>query len=111
MYKRQRLARGAVKTAAVVQIEDDIHVGFGDQGQMCIRDRSKALDCVERELLGVTSNHGKRVACVSMRLCRDVYKRQGDDKLREALNKAIVHIRLNGEYDRITRKYFAFSIY
>ena len=27
-----RLARGAVKTAAVVQIEDDIHVGFGDQG-------------------------------------------------------------------------------
>ena len=31
---------------------------------------SKALDCVERELLGVTSNHGKRVACVSMRLCR-----------------------------------------
>ena len=37
--------------------------------------------------------------------------RKGDDKLREALNKAIVHIRLNGEYDRITRKYFAFSIY
>lgn len=31
---------------------------------------SKALDCVESELLGVTSNHGKRVACVSMRLCR-----------------------------------------
>lgn len=31
---------------------------------------SRALDCVESELLGVTSNHGKRVACVSMRLCR-----------------------------------------
>lgn len=31
---------------------------------------SKALDCVESELLGVTSNHGKRVACISMRLCR-----------------------------------------
>lgn len=31
---------------------------------------SKALDCVESELLGVTSNHGKRVAYVSMRLCR-----------------------------------------
>lgn len=37
--------------------------------------------------------------------------RKGDDELREALNKAIVQIRLNGEYDRITRKYFAFSIY
>ncbi|MCH5276822.1 MAG: HD domain-containing protein [Desulfovibrionaceae bacterium] len=31
---------------------------------------SKALDCVESELLGVTTNHGKRVACISMRLCR-----------------------------------------
>lgn len=31
---------------------------------------SKALDCVERELLGVTTNHGKRTAYVSMRLCR-----------------------------------------
>lgn len=31
---------------------------------------SKALDCVERELLGATTNHGKRTAYVSMRLCR-----------------------------------------
>ena len=31
---------------------------------------STALDCVEQELLGVTSNHSRRVACLSMRLCR-----------------------------------------
>lgn len=30
---------------------------------------SEALDCVERELLGVTGNHSKRVAFISMRLC------------------------------------------
>lgn len=37
--------------------------------------------------------------------------RKGDDHLRETVNKAIARIRLNGDYDRITRKYFAFSIY
>lgn len=37
--------------------------------------------------------------------------RQGDDTLREAINEAIARVRLNGDYDRITRKYFAFSIY
>lgn len=37
--------------------------------------------------------------------------RKGDDELREALNRAIAHIRLNGDYDRVTRKYFAFGIY
>lgn len=37
--------------------------------------------------------------------------RKGDKHLREDINKAIAHIRLNGDYDRITRKYFAFSIY
>lgn len=31
---------------------------------------SMALDCVEHQLLGVTSNHGKRTALLSMRLCR-----------------------------------------
>ena len=31
---------------------------------------SKALDFVERELLSVTTNHGKRVAYVSARVCR-----------------------------------------
>ncbi len=31
---------------------------------------SRALDFVEREMLGVSSNHGKRVAYVSMRLCQ-----------------------------------------
>lgn len=31
---------------------------------------SRALDCVEQDLLGVTSNHGKRVAYVSMQICR-----------------------------------------
>jgi len=30
---------------------------------------SKALDCVERDALGVTGNHSKRVAYISMRLC------------------------------------------
>ena len=32
-------------------------------------------------------------------------------RLIEAINEAIVHIKLNGEYDRIVRKYFPFSIY
>ena len=32
-------------------------------------------------------------------------------ELIEAINEAIVHIKLNGEYDRIVRKYFPFSIY
>lgn len=31
---------------------------------------SMSLDCVERQLLGVTSNHGKRTALLSMRLCQ-----------------------------------------
>jgi HD-GYP domain-containing protein (c-di-GMP phosphodiesterase class II) len=31
---------------------------------------STALDCVEREFLGVTYNHGKRVAYLSTRVCR-----------------------------------------
>lgn len=30
---------------------------------------SRALDCVERDAIGVTSNHSKRVAYISMRLC------------------------------------------
>lgn len=37
--------------------------------------------------------------------------RKGDDALREAVNKAIIQIRMNGDYDRVTRKYFVFSIY
>lgn len=31
---------------------------------------SQALDCVENALLGVATNHSRRVACVSMRICR-----------------------------------------
>lgn len=37
--------------------------------------------------------------------------RKGDTALVNALNDGIVSLRLTGEYDRITRKYFAFSIY
>lgn len=37
--------------------------------------------------------------------------RKGEPELVEAINKAIVHIKLNGDYDRIVRKYFPFSIY
>lgn len=37
--------------------------------------------------------------------------RKGDSELVEAINQAIVHIKLNGDYDRIARKYFPFSIY
>lgn len=33
---------------------------------------STALDCVEQELLGVTTNHSRRVACLSMRLCHEM---------------------------------------
>lgn len=33
------------------------------------------------------------------------------DKLREAINKAIQNIRRTGEYDKINRKYFDFTIY
>jgi polar amino acid transport system substrate-binding protein len=37
--------------------------------------------------------------------------RNGDVKLRDAVNKALQTIRLDGTYDRINRKYFPFSIY
>ncbi len=37
--------------------------------------------------------------------------RKGDDKLREAFNKAIAAIRANGTYKKINDKYFAFDIY
>ena len=37
--------------------------------------------------------------------------RKGEPELVDALNEAIVHIKLNGDYDRIVRKYFPFSIY
>lgn len=37
--------------------------------------------------------------------------RKDDPELVEAINRAIVHIKLNGDYDRIVRKYFPFSIY
>lgn len=33
---------------------------------------SRALDFVEKDLLGITTNHGKRVANMSMRLCRAI---------------------------------------
>lgn len=33
---------------------------------------STALDYVENELLGITSNHSKRAAYVSLRICRDI---------------------------------------
>jgi ABC-type amino acid transport substrate-binding protein len=37
--------------------------------------------------------------------------REGDRKLRDALDKALQAVRLDGTYDRINRKYFPFSIY
>ena len=37
--------------------------------------------------------------------------RSGDDALRAALDKAIKDIRLSGEYERINRRYFPFSVY
>lgn len=37
--------------------------------------------------------------------------RKDDPELMEAINRTIVHIKLNGDYDRIVRKYFPFSIY
>lgn len=37
--------------------------------------------------------------------------RKGDTALTQALNDAIIFLRLTGEYDRINRKYFSFSIY
>lgn len=39
---------------------------------------SKALDFVEQELLGVTSNHGKRAAYISAHLCRAVGMSEAD---------------------------------
>lgn len=37
--------------------------------------------------------------------------RKGDDKLRDAFNKAIAAIRANGTYQKINKKYFPFDIY
>lgn len=37
--------------------------------------------------------------------------RKGDDKLREAFNKAIAAIRANGTYQEINKKYFPFDVY
>ena len=37
--------------------------------------------------------------------------RKGDDKLREAINKALDAIRANGKYAEINKKYFPFDIY
>ena len=37
--------------------------------------------------------------------------RKNNPELVDAINEAIVHIKLNGDYDRIVRKYFPFSIY
>lgn len=37
--------------------------------------------------------------------------RKGDKELTKALNKALMTMRVNGEYNRITRKYFPFNIY
>jgi len=37
--------------------------------------------------------------------------RSGDDTLRQDINQALKAIRLNGEYERINRRYFPFSIY
>lgn len=39
---------------------------------------SKALDFVEQELLGITSNHGKRVAFLSGRICRAMGMNEAD---------------------------------
>ncbi len=37
--------------------------------------------------------------------------RKGEDELLQDLNKALEHMRLDGSYERINRKYFPFSIY
>ena len=37
--------------------------------------------------------------------------RKGERKLTEALNKALMTMRVNGEYNHITRTYFPFNIY
>ena len=37
--------------------------------------------------------------------------RKGDRELTASLNKALMTMRVNGEYNRITRKYFPFNIY
>jgi polar amino acid transport system substrate-binding protein len=37
--------------------------------------------------------------------------REGDARLKDALDKALQSIRLDGTYDRINRKYFPFSVY
>lgn len=37
--------------------------------------------------------------------------RKGDERLRDELDQALRDIRMNGEYDRISRRYFPFSTY
>lgn len=50
---------------------------------------SEALDCVERELFGVTVNHSKRVALVSMRLC--ALMGMSDEEVFDMASCAVLH--------------------
>ena len=62
---------------------------------------STALDYVEKELLGVTTNHGKRVAYVSSRICR-VFG-LSDIELSDIAGCAILHDNALTEYMLLAR--------
>lgn len=57
---------------------------------------SRALDCVEREVLGVTLNHSKRVAYISMRLC--ALADSSDEEVFDMASCAILHDNALTEY-------------
>jgi lysine-arginine-ornithine-binding protein len=63
------------------------------------RPESNAFDYVGPPLRGGVLGEGAGIAV-----------RKGDDALRERFNKAIVEIRADGTYDRISKKYFPFAL-
>jgi lysine-arginine-ornithine-binding protein len=63
------------------------------------RPEAKEFDYVGPELKGGVLGEGAGIAV-----------RKGDDALRDRFNKAIVEIRADGTYDRITKKYFPFPL-
>ena len=57
---------------------------------------SGALDCVEREVVGVTTNHSKRVALLCLRLCRHLGL--GRAELFDMVSCAVLHDNALTEY-------------
>lgn len=102
-------------TRSRVVLTDDQPQAFqmllNGRADLTLSDTTNLLDFLQRPEANGLDFVGEPVSSPELHSEAHIAIQKGNDSLRLQINQSLEKIRLNGNYDRINRKYFPFSIY